>query len=218
MNSLSVLAALYALSVSALAGCGIVTSQSRAVFVLVDASGNYAKNMDEAVSSSRLVAARLNPNDWMAFAEIGSCSFSDDAIVVREKLPSTPSRASLTKQHLFQAFETYAADVEPTAFTDIRGALRYAAFELESNAARERYIVVFSDMVEDVSPDCDTSRLALDLTGITVIAANVTKLPSDAQSPDRYFERLAKWEDIVTATGGTWVHAPSAEQIIETVF
>ncbi|KCZ91813.1 vWA domain-containing protein [Hyphomonas johnsonii] len=207
-----------ALSLVILAGCGAIKSNSRAVFVLVDASGSYARTMEESITTSRLIVAKLNPNDSIAVAQISSCSFSDDSVVFNQRLPGIPSQASHMKQAIFGALNAYGEGFKSSDFTDIHGALRYAANELEANRATSRYVVVFSDMIEDLAPDCDTSELSLDLAGITVIATNVTKTKADSSNPDLYDERLATWEKIVTDAGGQWRHAKSRDQLLDEVF
>lgn len=202
----------------ALAQCGAITSNSKAVFVLADASGTYSTHMDEAVATSRVITSRLNPNDLIAFGQISSCSFTDESLVVRQKLPSTPSQAARTKQAVFEVLNDYALGIQATAYTDIKGGLRYAAGELEQSDSENRIIVIISDLVEDVSPQCDTSNLTLDLDGITVIATNVTKLNSEASDPDAYARRLEDWQRTVEEAGGTWIHANSRDRLLDTIF
>ena len=199
----------------ALTACGdLVTSSERDVFVLVDASGTYAKTMPVAIQGARLMTMKLDTEDSFSFAQISSCSFSEENVILKATLPSTPSRASLGKQQIFELLNAYGEVFQSTAYTDIRGALKYASFELALSQKDHKYIVIFSDLVEDTAPDCDTRELSLDLTGITVIATNVTKLKSDARDPEAYESRLQDWNDIVTSAGGTWVLAPSIDQVL----
>ena len=200
------------------ASCGAITSKSTAIFMLVDASGTYVKQVPEAITTAKLVTSRLNSNDMFAFGQIGSCSFSDESLVVRRTLPGTPSRAAYTKQEVFGELDDYGARVEATAWTDIKGGLRYAADELFQSDQNSRVIVIVSDLVEDVSPDCDTSGLALDLEGITVVATNVIKLDAEASDPDAYYARLRDWQAVVEEAGGTWVHANSRDRLLDMLF
>jgi len=206
-------------SVALLAGCGnLIQSNSKAVFVLFDASGTYANNMSDAVRTSRVLAGRLNPNDWVGFAQISSCSFSDDSIVLRRKFSGVPSQASLEQQRVFEQLNAYRDGFSATAYTDIRGALRFAASELQASQQAQQYIIVFSDLIEDVAPSCDTSDLQLDLTGVIVIATDVTKTAEDSSDPERYFERLGTWKQVVEDAGGAWVHAQSPDQLLSELF
>lgn len=216
MRGLAVCAALAAGLLTA--SCGAITSKSTAIFMLVDASGTYVKEVPGAITTAKLVTSRLNSNDMFAFGEIGSCSFSDESLVVRRTLPGTPSRAAYTKQEVFGELDDYGARVKATSWTDIRGGLRFAADELYQSDQNDRVIVVVSDLVEDVSPDCDTTGLALDLNGITVIATNVIKLDAEASDPDAYYARLREWQALVEDAGGTWIHANSRDRLLDMLF
>lgn len=200
-----------------LVGCGFVTSTNKSVFVLVDASGTYAKNADSAILSTRVMTSKLQTNDWVGFAQISSCSFSDDGLVVRERLPTIPSQSAKAKTRIFEKLNAYGESLQPTAFTDIKGALRYATNELSQTGDGARYIVIFSDMIEDVSPDCQTQNLDVDLEGVTVIASNITKSKSDERNPQAYFDRLDMWEEFVEASGGNWIVTASGDQIADII-
>ena len=201
-----------------LAACGAITSNSKAVFMLVDASGTYVREVPDAVVTAKLLTSKLNYSDMFAFGEIGSCSFSDNSLVVRRTLPGTPSEAAYAKQSVFESLEAYGETVQATDWTDIRGGLRYAATELEQSDQATKIIVIVSDLVEDVSPNCDTSALQLDLEGITVIATNVTRSDREASDPDAYFRRLEEWQALVENAGGKWVHANSRDRLLEYIF
>ncbi|MBI1362201.1 MAG: hypothetical protein GC155_18150 [Alphaproteobacteria bacterium] len=198
-----------------LAACGIVTSTNRSVFVLFDASGTYVKSVPDAARWTNLLVSNLQPGDWIGVGQISSCSFSDKEVVLQERLPETPSRASEAKRALFTRLRDYSGTVKSTKHTDIHGALAQAAFELRQRPEKARYIVVFSDMIEDLAPKCDTSKVALDLKGITVVASNVIK--SDPGDPDKYFASLKAWEKAITDAGGTWLLATSPDQLPDLV-
>jgi hypothetical protein len=119
--------------------------------------------------------------------------------------------AATAKRELFAQLSAYAAQVKSAKYTDIRGALAQAAFELHQRPEAERYIVLFSDMVEDHGKTCDTSKTSLDLKGIHIIAANVIK--SNPADPDKYFSLLKTWEKTVTDAGGTWNLVSSPDQL-----
>ena len=62
---------------------------------------------------------------------------------------------------------------------------------------------MFSDLEEDL-PEGYVRNFDLDLTGIHVVALNVTKLRSDQVDPREYAERLTHWEDRVVSGKGTF--------------
>lgn len=211
MKHRSLLAAALTLACAALSACGLVTSTNRSVFVLFDASGTYVKSVPVAARLANLMVAELQPGDWVGVGQISSCSFSEKEIILQQQLPETPSLADQTKRVMFEKLGEYASAVKSTKYTDIHGALAQAAFELRQRPEAARYIVVFSDMIEDHAPKCDTSKIALDLNGITVIAANVIK--SNPANPDAYFQTLKNWETTVTEAGGVWALSTSPDQL-----
>jgi hypothetical protein len=200
-----------AFAMAALTGCGLVTSTNRSVFFVFDVSGTYVKAVPDAAKLANITIADLQPGDWVGASQISACSFSEEEIILQRQLPTTPSMAASTKRELFEEFNAYASQVKSAKFTDIRGALAQAAFELQQRPEASRYIVVFSDMLDDYSKSCDTKNIKLDLRDIHVVAANVIKTnPGD---PEKYFAMLKEWEAQVVAAGGTWSLVTSPDQL-----
>ena len=199
------------LSLSVLAGCGLVTSTNRSVFFVFDVSGTYVEAVPDATKLANITVAELLPGDWVGASQISACSFSEKEIILQRQLPSTPSLAAEAKRGLFEEFNTYAGQVKSAKFTDIRGALAQASFELKQRPESERFIVLFSDMLADYGKSCDTSEIDLDLSGIHVIAANVIK--SDPAHPEKYLAMLKEWEATIVAAGGKWSLVTSPDQL-----
>ena len=66
-------------------------------------------------------------------------------------------------------------------------------------------------LVLNLNPDLEEDLVAghirdfpIDVTGIKVVALNVTKLGSDNIDPREYLSRLENWEDRVVQGGGDW--------------
>ncbi len=204
-------AAACGLALAALSACGLVTSANRSVFFVFDVSGTYVEAVPDATKWAVMTVARMLPGDYVAASQISACSFSEKEIILQRQLPSTPGLAEDAKRKLFDAFRTYSAQVRPAKYTDIRGALAQAAMELKLRPEPERFIVLFSDMMADYGKTCDTSGVALDLSGIHVVAANVIKTnPAD---PQKYMDTLREWEATVVAAGGTWSLVSSPDQL-----
>jgi len=204
-------AATCGLSLLALAGCGLVTSTNRSVFFVFDVSGTYVEAVPDATKMANITVAKLLPGDWVGASQISACSFSEKEMILQRQLPGTPSLAAEAKRDLFNEFTAYAAQVKSAKYTDIRGALAQASFELKQRPESERFIILFSDMLADYGKACDTSKVKLDLSGIHVIAANVIK--SDPADPQKYFDLLKDWEAQVVAAGGTWALVASPDQL-----
>jgi hypothetical protein len=208
-------AASLALSLAALSACGLVTSTNRSVFFVFDVSGTYVQAVPDAAKLANITVAELLPGDWVGASQISACSFSEKEIILQRQLPTTPSMAAEAKRELFSEFTAYAGQVKSAKFTDIRGAIAQAAFELKQRPEADRYIVLFSDMVADYGKTCDTSEVELDLAGIHVVAANVIK--SDPADPQKYLNLLKEWEATVVAAGGKWSLVTSPDLLPETV-
>jgi hypothetical protein len=211
MIARALLGAACAVAIAALSACGLVTSTSRSIFMVSDVSGTYVKAVPDATKYASLTIAEMQPGDWVGASQISACSFSEKEIFMQRQLPQTPSLATRAKRELFTQLQNYAGQVKSAKYTDIRGALVQAAFELKQRSENSRYIILFSDMLEDYGKNCDTSKTKLDLTGIHVIAANVIK--SDPANPDKYFDTLKKWEATVVTAGGTWSLVSSPDQL-----
>jgi hypothetical protein len=188
---------------------------SAAVYALVDVSGSYFRELGTAVRTLRVMMAGLRAHDSFAVAEIGACSFSDDAVLLRFTAPDRPTERTRLIAANAQRLNDYANKARATNFTDIRGALTQAAQYLASREAEHRSIVVFSDFEEDLAPTCrrDTP-LPRELRGMTVIATNVTRLPEDNRDPARYARRLESWRKLVDAAGASWRLMPDPADVV----
>ena len=188
---------------------------SSAVYGLIDVSGSYFRELDKAMRTFRVMMAGLRAHDSFAVAEIGACSFTDDAVVLRFTAPDRPTERQRLIAAGAQRLAAYASRARATNFTDIRGALIQAAQYLASREADQRSIVVFSDFEEDLPPNCrrDTP-LPRELAGMTVIATNVTRLPEDNRDPARYARRLESWKKLVEAAGARWQLLPDPADVV----
>ncbi len=198
----------------ALAACE-ERAPASATYVLLDVSASYFRELDKATRAIRAMMASIKAHDSFAVAEIGACSFSDEAVILRFTAPDRPSERHNAILASAARLSDYAGKARATNFTDIRGALTQAAQYLASRPAQQRSIVVFSDFEEDLAPNCrrDTP-LPRELKGMQVIATNVTRLPEDNREPARYTRRLDGWRRLVEAAGARWKLAPDAADVV----
>ncbi|MGF1455801.1 MAG: hypothetical protein ACFB6R_10535 [Alphaproteobacteria bacterium] len=189
----------------ALAGCTGGQDTARALYILLDFSGTYYRQIPRCMTAVRALVARMNPFDQMVVARIDNCSFSNESVLLRFRLPDTPSAATRMKLAMGQELERIERNALRTGYTDIIGALYQASAELRATRARERAVVMFTDLVQDLSPDCRTGRDEMpNMSGITAVAANVIIL-NEAQ-PQAYFDRLQAWETRFRSAGAKdWV-------------
>ena len=199
------LAALTALAILSMQGCGDSRMHTQAVYMLVDTSGTYAKHADNAVKIVSYLLATLNPGDSLAVAKVASRSFTEKDIIDKVTFDTRPSRAIAQKRAFKARLEKFARTVEPSAFTDITGGILQGAEYLNETRAGNKTIVIFSDMEEDLDKGA-VRNFPIRLKGIRIVALNVTKLRSDNADPRKYIERLAHWKKRVLKAGAKdWV-------------
>ncbi|RME81045.1 MAG: VWA domain-containing protein [Zetaproteobacteria bacterium] len=185
---------------AALAAGGCVQQGGRAVYVLVDVSGTYHRQLPKAAQAVAFILAKARPGDAIALAKIGSRSFSDREVIFQVRLPMRPSEANAIKVALKKRLKAFRR-TPASAHTDIRGAVAQAAEWLRGMPARERMLVVFSDLAEDLPRDVRRSGIPMDFSGVDVYAVNVIKLRGDNRNPQRYFRRIARWREFFLAHG-----------------
>ncbi|HET7394966.1 MAG TPA: vWA domain-containing protein [Gammaproteobacteria bacterium] len=200
---------LIALSIAVLllsvAGCTETGGKhARAVYVLLDVSQSYSSKLNNANPVIDYLLATLVSGDSLAVASIDSASFTEQNIVAKVTFDDRPSVANEQKRALRTRLNQYFADLHPSDRTDVSGALLQAAQDLDETGAGHRYILVFSDLEQDL-PRGYVRKSRLPLDGTQVIAVDVTKLHSDNVNPQNYLDRLQHWKKVVTADGGTWL-------------
>ena len=188
------------IALALLSGC--ISRNETALYVLVDVSGTYHRELPKAVRAVAYLIAKLRPGDAITLAKISSRSFSDREIVFRVRLPARPSEASRLKRALKARLDRFA-HTRASAYTDIRGAVLQAAEWLTETQAARKVLVIFSDLAEDLPRDVRRAGLKGNFAGMEVLAVDVIKLRSDNRNPARYGRRLARWRAFFTEGGAT---------------
>ena len=197
--------------------CGDSRMHSHGVYMLVDTSGTYAKEMNKATKVINYLLATLNPGDSLAVAKVETRSFTEKNIVAKVTFDKRPSQATLQKRAFKSKIEEFAKEIKGSAYTDITGGLIQGAEYLNETKAGIKTIIVFSDMQEELGKG--TLRdFPIKLDGIRIVALNVTKLGTDNADPRLYLDRLARWEARVRKAGATdWVVVNDLENNMESV-
>ncbi len=186
-------------------GCGDGRAHSQGVYMLVDTSGTYARQVDKAAKIVSYLLATLNPGDSLAVGKVESRSFTEKDIVAKVTFDNRPSRATEQTRAFKARIEAFARNTRGSAHTDITGGLLQGAEYLNETRSGIKTIVIFSDMEEDLDKGA-VRDFPIRLDGIRVVALNVTKLGTDNADPRRYLDRLARWEARVRKAGAAdWV-------------
>ena len=197
------LASILAAAVLFIAGCGDNRPHNRAVYMLMDTSGTYTKELDKAQAIINYLLVTLDSGDSLAVARIDSGSFSEKDIISKVTFDMRPSLATTQKHQFKRQLDKFVSNAKPSAHTDISGAVLQAAEFLNETQAQEKYILIFSDLEEDLVRG-QIRDFTMPLVQINVIALNVTKLRSDNIDPRDYLKRLDNWEKRVYEGGGLW--------------
>lgn len=176
---------------------------TRAVYMLMDTSGTYTKELKQAQRVINFILSNLNPGDTFAVARVDTGSFSEKDIVARVTFEDRPSMANQQKRQFRDKIDKFVKHVKGSAHTDITGGMLQAIEYLNEVGAGHNLILIFSDLKEDLKKGY-IRDIPLQLNGISVVALNVTKLRSDNVDPRKYLDRLASWQKKVESGGGSW--------------
>ncbi len=176
---------------------------TRAVYMLMDTSGTYTKELKQAQRVINFILSSLNPGDTFAVARIDTASFTEKNIIDQVTFADRPSMANQQKRQFRDKIDKFIKHVKGSAHTDITGGMLQAIEYLNEAGAGHNLILIFSDLKEDLKKGY-IRDIPLQLNGISVVALNVTKLRSDNVDPRKYLNRLASWQKKVESGGGTW--------------
>lgn len=183
-----------------LAGCS-GGGHGRAVYLLVDTSGTYTRELDRANAILNYLLGTLESGDSLAVARIDSASFNEKDIVARVTFDGQPSVANDQKRAFRQRMTRFFDGLEAAQYTDITGGMLQAAEWLQETGAADRHILVFSDLREELPPG-HKRDFSLPLENTHVVALNVAKLRPDQVDPERYLDRVEDWRKRVRDAGG----------------
>ncbi len=203
-----------------LGGCGdgegAPANHNRGVYMLIDTSGTYTKELIKAQNIIKFVLTRLNPGDSFAVARIDTGSFSEKDIVAKVTLDDRPTMANQQKRLFAEDVEKFVRSVKPASYTDITGGVLQAVEYLNEKNPGRKTILVFSDLKEDLKKGY-IRDIEFKLKGFEIVALNVTKLTSDNYDPNQYLARLEKWQTRIESGGGRW-HVTNDMDQLEKVF
>jgi hypothetical protein len=187
-----------------LAACSQSTvPHSTGVYLLIDTSGTYNRELRKAEQIVLFVLGRMGPSDSFAVARIDTASFTERNIIAKATFDDRPSTANKQKRSFAGQVQKFSDDSFASPYTDITGGVLQAIEFLNEKQPGRKEILIFSDMKEDLAQGY-VRDLPLDLKGFDVVALNVTKLRTDNVDPREYLTRLDQWRSRVEAGGGRW--------------
>jgi hypothetical protein len=189
-------------SAAVVSSCADQRSHTQAVYMLVDTSGTYAREVGKAQVIINYLLGTLQPGDSLAVARVKSRSFSEKDIVAKVTFDNRPSQANAQKRAFKDKIDAFVKTVGGSAYTDITGGLIQGAMFLNETGAGKKTILIFSDMQEEL--DKTTIRdFPIKMNGIRVVAVNVVKLKTDNIDPRKYMGRLEAWQKRIEEAGAS---------------
>ena len=128
-----------------LAGCGGSEGPKnhyRGVYMLIDTSGTYTKELVKAQNIIKFLLTRLNPGDSFAVARIDTGSFSEKDIIAKVTFDDRPSMANQQKRIFSDEVDDFVKTVKPASFTDITGAVLQAIEFLNEKGPGKKTILI----------------------------------------------------------------------------
>ncbi|HSS66091.1 MAG TPA: vWA domain-containing protein [Gammaproteobacteria bacterium] len=203
MKRVTIIAASLLMSVL-IGGCsGEAKPNNRGVYLLIDTSGTYAKELEKAQQLINVILVRLEPGDSFAVGRIDTGSFSEKDIVAKMTFDDRPSVANKQKRQFREMINQFVQKVKPAQHTDITGGVLQAIEYLNEKNTGKKDVLIYSDLEEDL-PKGYVRDIPLQLAGFSVTALNVTKLRADNVDPRKYLTRLEDWQTRVEEGGGRW--------------
>jgi hypothetical protein len=186
-----------------LTACAPPVAHNTGVYLLVDTSGSYNRQVSKAEQIILFALSRLQPLDSFAVARIDTGSFTEKNIIAKATFDDRPSTANQQKRAFASRVEKFIDESKPAPYTDITGGLLQAIEFLNEKKPGRKEILIFSDMKEELAKGY-VRDLPLDFKGFEVVALNVTKLRADNFDPREYLSRLEAWRVRVEKGGGHW--------------
>ncbi len=199
-----ILKGLFIMALSLTACSNETQNYSKGIYLLLDTSGTYTKELEKANEIIKYLLSQLEAGDTFAVARIDSGSFSEKDIIAKATFDGRPSVSNNQKREFSRSVETFVRTVKSSAYTDISGGMLQGIEYLNESGSGKKTIFIFSDLKEEL-PKGYVRDVRFDLNNYNVVAINVTKLRTDNVNPAEYMDRLSHWQDLVQSNGGEWI-------------
>lgn len=176
---------------------------TRGVYMLMDTSGTYTKELKQAQKVINYILSELGPGDSFAVARVDTGSFSEKDIVSKVTFQDRPSATNQQKRVFREKIDKFIKKVKGSAYTDITGGILQGIEFLNEAATGHNTILIYSDLKEELRKGYKRD-IPLSVNNYSVVALNVTKLRSDNIDPREYLDRLEAWRLKVESGGGEW--------------
>ena len=120
---------------------------TRGVYMLMDTSGTYTKELKQAQKVINFILSNLNPGDTFAVARVDTGSFSEKDIISKVTFEDRPSMANQQKRVFRDKIDSFVKSVKPSRYTDITGGILQGIEYLNEANVGHNLILIFSDLI-----------------------------------------------------------------------
>lgn len=184
--------------------CADTVSHTKGVYMLLDTSGTYTKELKKAQNIINYLLGTLQPGDSLGVGRIDTGSFSEKDIIAKVTFDDRPSVSNTQKRKFAEVIGNFVGEVKGSGYTDITGGMLQGIEWLDETGAGTKYVLIFSDMQEEIKKGYKREGIPLNLKGYKVVALNVTKLRTDNIDPRIYMDRMENWRMRVEEGGGSF--------------
>ena len=125
---------------------GEPVNHTKGVYMLIDTSGTYTKELAKAQQVINYTLAKLQAHDTFVVASINTGSFSEKNIISKMTLDDRPSKANQQKRLFKEGIDAYVKEVKSSRYTDISGGILQATEYLNEKGNGIKTIFIFSDL------------------------------------------------------------------------
>ena len=104
-----------------LSACSSTVPHNTGVYLLVDTSGSYNRQVSKAEQIILFALSRLQPLDSFAVARIDTASFSEKNIIAKATFDDRPSTANQQKRAFASRVQKFVDESKAAQYTDITG-------------------------------------------------------------------------------------------------
>ena len=116
---------------------------TRGVYMLMDTSGTYTKELKQAQKVINYILSELGPGDSFAVARVDTGSFSEKDIVSKVTFQDRPSMTNQQKRVFREKIDKFVKTVKGSAYTDITGGILQGIEFLNEAGTGHNTILIF---------------------------------------------------------------------------
>lgn len=189
-----------------IAGCTPKSQPNQSVYMLLDASCAYSQQLYKAGAVINYLLMNLRSKESLAVSRIDTCtgSFSEKDIIAEVTFDQRPLSLNNQKRAFKHKVDTFIATAQGGDYTDLYGGILQAVEYLNKVKPEKKYILIFSDLSEELPVGNDEQDALFRLSGFEVIVLNVASVDEDMNDSQFHLEQVQNWQEKIKQSGGSF--------------